>query len=197
MITTQNVLEQLTGKQIVHEFRNYLEEHFESFAAVHEQYITAADALRSDLGAAVSPTIDDVADAIDRQTVSNLLFSFVLGMKSNLDHFVDPMARTVLDVDFPVFLREGTAMRLPEYVKAQETIDAFVALLTPAQKGLFEDVTEYIVFLETTGPKLAHYFGYILGNDLLYRVVPGYHQDDVLTMHYRFVLESYFSAINF
>ena len=120
----------------------------------------------------------------------------LFGMKSNLDHFVDPMARTVLDVDFPVFLREATAVRLPEHAQAQETIDAFYALLTPAQKELFEDITAYIAFLETTGPKLAHYYGYILGNDLLYRVVPGYHQDDVLTMHYSAMLRKYFGNTN-
>ena len=193
MFTTQKVLE---GKKIVQEFTLFLGEHFGPFADVHKRYLAAADALRKELGADTSPSVDDMLDAIDRQTVSNLLFSGALGMKSNLDHFVDPMARTILDVDFPVFLHEATAMRLPEYVKAQETIDAFYALLTTAQKEVFEDVTAYIVFLETTGPKLAHYYGYILGNDLLYRVVPGYHQDDVLTMHYSAMLRQYFGIAN-
>lgn len=197
MITAQKVMEQLTGRRIVQEFTNYLEENFDSFAEVHKRYLAAADALRKELGADTSPSVDDMLDAIDRQTVSNLLFSGALGMKSNLDHFVDPMARTILDVDFPVFLREATAMRLPEYVKAQETIDAFAALLSPAQEELFEDVIEYIAFLETTGPKLAHYYGYILGNNILHRIVPGYHQDDVLTMHYSAMLRKYFGIANF
>lgn len=194
MFTTQKVLE---GKKIVQEFTLILGEHFGSFADVHKRYLAAADALRKELGADTSPSVDDMLDAIDRQTASNLLFSGALGMKSNLDHFVDPMARTILDVDFPVFLREATAMRLPEYVKAQETIDAFYALLTTAQKEVFQDVTAYIVFLETTGPKLAHYYGYILGNNILHRIVPGYHQDDVLTMHYSAMLRKYFGIANF
>ena len=194
MFTTQKVLE---GKKIVQEFTRFLGEHFGSFADVHKRYLAAADALRKELGADGAPFVDDVLDAIDKQTASNLLFSGALGLKSNMDHFMDPMARTVLDVDFPVFLREATALRLPEYVRAQETIDAFSSSLTPAQKEVFEDVIAYIAFLETTGPKLAHYYGYILGNDLLYRVVPGYHQDDVLTMHYSAMLRKYFGIANF
>ena len=194
MFTTQKVLE---GKKIVQEFTRFLGEHFGSFADVHKRYLAAADALRKELGADTSPSVDDMLDAIDKQTASNLLFSGALGLKSNMDHFMDPMARTVLDVDFPVFLREATALRLPEYVRAQDTIDAFSSSLTPAQKEVFEDVIAYIAFLETTGPKLAHYYGYILGNDLLYRVVPGYHQDDVLTMQYSAMLRKYFGIANF
>lgn len=191
MGTTQKMLEQLTGKQIVRELEVYLEEKFETFLVVHSRYINAIAQLRKELGAAISPSVDDLMEAIDKQTASNLLFSGALGIKFNLDHFIDPMARTVLDVDFPVFLREETAMRLPEYVKAQENIDAFFALLTSAQKELFEDIIEYISYMETTGPKLAHYYGYIMGNDILHNLVPGYHPDNVLTMQYNSMLADY------
>lgn len=191
MVTTQKTLEQLTGKQIVREFEVYLAEQFDSFSDVRKRYLGAVAHLRNELGADISPSVDDMVDAIEQQTISNLLFAGTLGIKSNLDHFMDPMARTVLDVDFPVFLRDETAIRLPEYVKAQNTIDAFFALLTPAQKELFEDVLEYISYLEAISPKLAHYYGYILGNQILHRLVPGYHSDEVLTIRYRSMLEKH------
>ena len=158
---------------------------------MHILYINAIEQLRKELGAAVSPSVDDLMEAINNQTASNLLFSGALGMKSNLDHFIGPMARTVLDVDFSLFLREDTAMRLPAYVKAQETIDAFFRLLTPTQTDWFEGIVEYISYMETTDPKLAHYYGYTLGNDILHNLVPGYHADEVLTMRYRAMLEEY------
>ena len=191
MITTQKVLEQLTGNQIVRELEIFLDENFESFAAAHERYINAVVQLRNELGTDASPSVDDMVNAIDKQTASTLFYSGFLGMKSNLDHFLDPMARTVLDVDFSVFLREETAMRLPEYLKAQATIDALFSILSPTQKELSEDIVEYISYLETTGPKLAHYYGYILGNDILHNLVPGYHPDEVLTMHYSSMLGKY------
>lgn len=196
MITTQKVMEQLTGGHIVQEFTNYLEEHFDSFADVHKRYLAAAERLRTELEPDASPSADDLVKAIDKQTTSNLLYSVALGLKSNLDHFINPMARTVLDVDFPVFLREATAIRLPEYVQAQVTIDTFSASLSPAQREVFEDVIAYIAYLETTGPKLAHYYGFILGNNLLHHIVLGYHRDDILTMHYRAMLQKYFGIAN-
>ena len=191
MVTTQKVLEQMTSKQIVRELEAYLEAHFSSFSVERTRFIEAVDRLRNELAPTASPTVDDMLKAIDKQTASNLLFSGMLGFKSNLDHFIDPMARTVLEVDYPVFLREDTAMRLPEYIQAQMTIDAFFALLSQQHDELLEALIGYISYLETTGPKLAHYFGYLLGNDILPNIVPGYHTDKVLTMQYGSMLADY------
>ena len=191
MVTTQKVLEQMTSKQIVRELEAYLEAHFSSFAVEHTRFMEAVDRLRNELDPTASPTVDDTLNAIDKQTVSNLLFSGMLGFKSNLDHFIDPMARTVLEVDYPVFLREDTAMRLPVYIQAQMTIDAFFALLSQQYDELLEALIGYMSYLETTGPKLAHYFGYLLGNDILPNIVPGYHTDKVLTMQYGSMLADY------
>lgn len=189
MVMTQAVMERLAGKGIVRELEAYLEQAFEDFPNVQSRYTSALEQLKNDLGRERCPSVDDLVDAIGRQTASNLFFSGVLGIKANLDHFVDPAARTVLDVDFDVFLRENTARRLPEYEKAQDVIDCFFETLSPTQKEVFGDIIQYISYLETTGPKLAHFYGYILGDEILYRVVPGYHSDDVLTMQYRSMLE--------
>ena len=186
----QKVVEQLTGKQLVRTLETYLEENFESFAEVRSRYAKAVERLRNE-GSVMVPSVDDVVDAIEKQTASNLFFSGVLGIKANLDHFMDPMARTVLDVDFDVFLREETARRLPAYEKAQMVIDAFYVLLTPTQKELFGDILDYISYLETTGPKLAHYYGFTLGNEILPNLVLGYYPDHVLTVQYRAMLARY------
>ena len=101
------------------------------------------------------------------------------------------MARNFLDVDFEVYLREETAYRLPEYVDAQKNRERFYSQLTSAQREIYEDVSTYTSHLETLGPKLAHYFGYLLGNELLPRTVPGYHVDSVLTIKYNTLLAKY------
>ena len=186
----QKVVEQLTGKQLVRTLETYLEENFESFAEVRSRYAKAVERLRNE-GSVMVPSVGDVVDAIEKQTASNLFFSGVLGIKANLDHFMDPMARTVLDVDFDVFLREETARRLPAYEKAQMVIDAFYVLLTPTQKELFSDILDYISYLETTGSKLAHYYGFTVGNEILPNLVLGYYPDHVLTVQYRAMLARY------
>ena len=40
--------------------------------------------------------------------------------------------------------------------------------------------------------KLAHYYGYLAGNELLYFLIPGYHADTVLDIRYSHMLEQYF-----
>lgn len=184
----ETILEKLTGHHTVEAFVRWMADESEDFAADYARYNDAMDVLRKELG----DTVTDEIDAIEQQCSSDLLFSGLLGLKANLDHFIDPVARNFLDVEFEVYLREETAHRLPEYEHAQKVRDRFYSLLTSAQREIYEDVLTYISHLETVGPKLAHYFGYMLGNKLLPRVVPGYHMDPVLTMRYTDMLNRYF-----
>lgn len=188
MLTMQTILEQLTGRHIVEAFVQQMAEKSEGFAADRQRYIDAMDVLQKELGDAVL----EERDAIERQLASDLLFSGFLGLKANLNNFIDPIARNFLDVDFDVYLREETAHRLPEYERAEKSRDRFYSLLSPVQQKIYEDVITYTSYLETVGPKLAHYYGYLLGNELLPRIVPGYHKDSILTARYTTMLENYF-----
>lgn len=185
----QTVLNQVTGKELYDALIQSMTEEFEDFAAARKRYERAMDILRTELGEAA---VTDAMDAIRQQTVSNLLFSGFLGLKANLDNFINPLARNFLDVDSEIYLREETARRLPEYDRAQTVLDRFYTLLSPDQKAMYEDVITYISCLETTAPKLAHYYGYILGNTLLPRIIPGYHTDTALTVQYWMMLRDYF-----
>jgi len=188
MVTMEAILEYLTGRKTVESFVRRMLEESEDFAADYQRYVDAADVLRKELGEAVT---DEIA-AIEQQCASDLLFSGLLGLKANWDNFIDPVARNFLDVDFEVYLREETAHRLPQYERAQKARDQFYSTLTPAQRDTYEAVITYTSHLETVGPKLAHYYGYLLGNELLPRVVPGYHADSVQTKRYTDVLNRYF-----
>ena len=188
MLSMSTIREQLSSHHIVGTFVQWMAKEYEDFAADHQRYMDAIALLQQELGDAVA----DEINAIERQCASDLLFSGLLGLKANLDNFVDPVARNFLDVDFEVYLREETAHRLPDYEQAQNVRNRFYSQLTPEQKEIYEDVITYTCHLETVGPKLAHYFGYILGNALLPRVVPGYHSDMVLTIRYNAMLGDYF-----
>lgn len=188
MLSMKTIMEHLTGHHTVESFVQRMVEESEDFAADYRRYTDAMDVLQKELG----DLVKDEIDAIEQQCASCLLFSGLLGLKANLDNFSNPVARNFLDVDFEVYLREETAHRLPEYERAQKVRDRFYSLLTPAQQKTYEDVITYTSHLETVGPKLAHYYGYILGNELLPRVIPGYHVDSVLTMRYTAMLEDYF-----
>lgn len=192
MITMQTVLEQLAGEETYNALIHVMTNEFEDFAVTRKHYERAMLILQAELGDDTVPTVKDAMDAIRRQTVSNLLFSGVLGIKANLDNFINPLLRNFLDVSPEIYLREDTAHRLPAYEHAQTVLDRFYVLLSPQQRTLYEDVIAYISYLETTAPKLAHYYGYLLGNEFLSRTIPGYHADMALTVQYRMMLRDYF-----
>lgn len=180
-MTMKTVLDQLTGRDIVEALIRVMEVNFEDFAEVRDRCHSALRTLQAELG---EESIMEEMAAIERQTASDLVFSGFLGLKANLDYFIDPVGRNFMDVDPEIYLRENTARRLPEYEKAQEMRKRFYESLSPRQREVYADVTEYVSYLETVGPKLAHYWGFLAGNELLYRIVPGYHSDGALTARY-------------
>ena len=190
MLKAQN-WEQWIDGHVIDALVKTMEALLEDFSHVRSQYNSAINALEQTQGTCCS----DEKAAIERQLRSLVLFSGTLGLMANLHHFIDPIARDFLDVDFEVYLREETAHRLPEYKKAQQIREAFFVRLSPAERKIYEDVTEYACYLETVAPKLAHYYGYILGNDLLSQVIPGYHPDLIHTSHYKVMLERYLGIV--
>lgn len=173
MIDMKNIMEQLTGQALTNSLIEFLEQHSEDFPEIREKYQEAI---------AQAEEGEKLAEAIDAQTASDLLFSAALGLKANLDHFRDPIARTFLEVDPEIYLRESVAHSLPQYIEAQKIRDA---------AEYDDDITAYTTYLETVGPKLAHYFGYLLGDELLPRVIPGYQPDPILTIRYQAWVQEY------
>ena len=166
MIDVKTTMEQLTGQALTKSLIEFLEQHCEDFSEIREKYQEAI---------AQTEKGKKLAEAIDAQTASDLLFSAALGLKANLDHFRDPIARTFLEVDPEIYLRESVAHSLPQYIEAQKVRNTVETN---------DDIIGYTTYLETFGPKLAHYFGYLLGNELLPRIVPGYQPDPILTIRY-------------
>ena len=56
---------------------------------------------------------------------------------------------------------------------------------------LTDGITSFYGYLETTGYKLAHYFGFRLADLFLPYVIPGYTNDSVDTMYYQSDLKKY------
>ena len=165
MISVNTFLEKVSYKEIITPIVDAMAENFEDFVTDQKRYKQSISVLRNELNDAIFPSVEDLLAAIDQQIGTLLLFSCYLGFKTNLDHFDDPIGHTFLEVDTETYLRENVARRLPDYQSAQLVRDQFYALLTSDQKEKYEDVITYICHLETVGPKLAHYYGYMLGNN--------------------------------
>lgn len=192
MVTAHTILNQLTINELYESLIQVLSKECEDFSAIRKEYERTMAIFQTELGEHTIPSVNDTMEAIHQQVVSNLLFSGALGLKANLDNFFDPLSRNFLDVDSDVYLRESTARRLPAYEQAHRVLDQFYACLSPDQQILYEDIHSYINYLETMGPKLAHYYGYLLGNELLHWIIPGYHADTALTVQYHMMLRAFF-----
>lgn len=191
MLILKDLLNLFSSEEIYDSLIHILENHFRDFPEVQIKYQQAMDALQKDLGAA---PVAKEKEAIRQGIASTLFFSGWLGLQANLNYYLDPIAGNFLNTEPELYLQEKAARKLPEYETAQEIRKPFYAGLTDAQRLIYEDVTEYICYLETVGPKLAHYYGYLLGNAMLHRVVPGYQPDMALTLRYAMMLENHFGA---
>ena len=192
MLSENTLFKKISYKEIVTKLVDFMTANSEEFAADLTRFDETISLLKTELEQDTLPSTADLVDAIHQQIGSSLLFSCCLGLKANIAHFIDPLNRTFLDVDSEVYLRENIARQLPDYLQAQHVQEQFYRTLSPKQKEKYDDgITTYICHLETVGPKLAHYYGYLLGNQLFPRIIPGYISDTQLLIQYRYMLEVY------
>lgn len=179
---------QLDGYGMLEELMQWMVWSFEDLTQMKTAFTDAVNTLQQSLD---QGSVQAETDAIMQQTVSDLLFSCWLGFKANWEHFTDPTARSFLEVDPEVYLQEHIAHNMPDYRAAQDARERFYEMLTPEQQTVYEAVDAYVCYLETTVPKLAHYYGYLLGNQLLPKLIPGYLPDHTQTLRYKKMLEHY------
>lgn len=191
MTNIRNILQQLSGEGMVKALEARMVEQLPDFAQARKRYADAMAVLEHDLGTAAVKT---EAEAIVCQMGSLLLFCGALGFKANLDHFLDPVSKNFLDVDPETYLREPLVQSLPEFRQAAEAHALFVASLSQEQQILYEDVAEYAAYLKTVGPKLAHFWGYMLANEFLPKIIPGYYSDTNQIRAYRAKLIEFFGC---
>ena len=192
MLSENALFPKISYKEIVTKLADVLARNSEEFHEDLAHFNETISLLEAELEQDTSPSVADLVDAIRQQIGSTLLFSCCLGLKANLDHFIDPVSRTFLDVDPEIYLRENIARQLPDYLRAQRVQKQIYKALSRIQREKYDEgITTYICHLEVVGPKLAHYYGFFLGNQLFPHVVPGYVSDTQLLIQYRYMLETY------
>ena len=123
MISVKTFFEEISYKEIIASLVDAMAKDFEDFAIEQARFNETIILLENELGNEASPSVSDMVDTIDQKNGSSLLFSCFLGLKANLDHFVDPICRTFLDVDPEIYLREDVARQLPDYQNAQRVLE--------------------------------------------------------------------------
>lgn len=195
MLTVKSVMTQLTDPELIlQRMSDTLRKIDPKFVDEEQKYFSAVDALKEVIGDTVSPSASEYIAAREQQICAELIYVAWLGFQQNLECFQNPINTMFLKMDYEDFHRERRMHTLPEVQKALKIRNAFYEVLRtlPEEKQkITEGITEYMSYLETTGYKLAHYFGFILADQFLHHVVPGYVSDSVATMQYRWDLQKY------
>lgn len=190
-------LHKLCGRDTYEALVHTLYNQSKGFPEAYQKYTEAIEQLRQELGNETTPSVDMFVTAIEMQCSSNMLFAGFQGLKMNYDHFMNPMMPNITwkQIDFEDAWREELASDLPMYYAAQRVIDDFYHLLTVDQKDrLYDPINEYESYLHVSAPKLAHYYGYAMGNTLLRLIVPSYHDDPTLDLRYHSLLKECFGC---
>jgi len=164
------------------------------FVKEEQQYYTAVAALKEEIGNTVSPSANEYIAAKEQEICAEIVYLVWLGFQQNLECYQNPVNTMFLKLDYEDFLRERRLHTLPDVKNALKTIDAFHKVLhtLPGEKmNLTDGITDFMCYLETTGFKLAHYFGFILADDFLPHVIPGYCKDPVTTIQYTWSIRDY------
>ena len=127
---------------------------------------------------------NELVTAWDRQICSDLVYAGYLGFQANLHNFHNPVASQFTRLDYETFLREHIMQTMP-YRNEAETAAAAIQEAYEEALNEYEDaIRGYYVYLEVTGPKLAHFWGYRFANQFLPWVEPGYVSDGAQTRMY-------------
>ncbi len=169
----------------------FMERNSDGFAESRSNYNECLNMLRKELGGNASISVDEFDAAIHDAICSDLVYSAYLGIKANLDYFENPIANNFLEVDPEIYLREGTAHRLPAYERAYAKVNAFYEQLSPELKEATHAVTDYESHIETVGPKYAHFWAFKKANSFFPKVIPGYCASTPFTYAYEHMFAKY------
>ena len=181
MKTIEPILSCLTSITMVDDLRQVLREKDPEFLPAEEKFLEVVAHLTEKLGI---EEVERYVTAMDRQICSDLVYAGYLGFQANLQNFHNPVASQFTRLDYETFLREHIMQTMP-YRNEAETAAASIQEAYAEALNEYEDaIRSYYVYLEVTGPKLAHFWGYRFANQFLPWVEPGYVCDGAQTSMY-------------
>ena len=181
MKTIESILAQLNSKSFVEDLRNVLREKDPDYLPVEKNFLNAVQDLTTRIG---KQATQELVTAWDRQICSDLVYAGYLGFQANLRNFHNPVASQFTRLDYETFLREHIMQTMPYRNEAEAAAAAIQEAYEEALNEYEDAIRSYYVYLEVTGPKLAHFWGYRFANQFLPWVEPGYVSDGAQTSMY-------------
>ena len=188
MLTVKNTLNQITDtKRIMQELRETLKKIDPMYQEEENKFLQALACLVKEMERLEYSNVEEYLAAKEEVFAMELIYIGWQGFLLNLEIFKNPVTALMLREDYEELHLERRLSTLSTVMEAQKNLSAFCTtfgLLSEDKRLLTQVIDDYYSYLQTTGYKLAHYFGFRLADQFLPYVIPGYVSDPVHTLRY-------------
>ena len=156
-----------------------------------QAFIAACATFEASLGESVSFTAQDYLDALEKSFASDIVFAVGRGFKLNLDIYHNPVNALAFKLDYEDLHQERMMPLVPAAKKANMASYDYLEELRATHRDkldLLDGINSFYSYLQTIGYKVAHYYGFVLADQLLPHLVPGYYADSAYVSTYGLIL---------
>ncbi len=180
-------------RNLLDAFISSIEKVMPDLAETKNHYLNALETLKS-THPENAATVDQLHALLDQRIIMDFLFELNLGYQDNLNYFKDPVHHNFLEKDWDCFLMENRKLSMARRAETVLKFDALFQAPFIHESEASNYIIEYTSYIDTIIPKLAHFKGHLLANDLLYFTEPGYYADFMLTQRYKRMIRDFFQA---
>ena len=195
MKTIEQIKDLMIGKSVIADLADLLRANDADFAESEKGYYAAVEKLRAALPAEQTPTLDEYLSACETDVISVVAYAGYLGFRVNLENFHHPIGIDFVRLDTIDYLKDHLFGHFPINYRNSQVREAFYKSLPEGFQCLEDDIQDYFTHLECSGPKLAHYAGYIIANNILPWVEPGYREDYCQTLAFTAETKKYMGIL--
>lgn len=184
MKTIEEIQNTVTGPSVLTHLTDLLRTRDNSFPKVEAAYREAVETLEAILPPQLSPILNKYIAAHETDIISQMVCAGYLGYRVNIENFRHPIGIDFVRLDPVDHTKSQIIGGFPVNCQSEAVIRTFLCKIPKDYESHCEKIEQYFVFLECTGPKLAHYAGYIIANHLLPWMEPGYRPDQIQTSQF-------------
>lgn len=190
MKTIEEIMYNLTGHGVIDALSQVLRENDPEFIEAELRFKAAVELLRERIPVGMTPSLDEYLASHEADIISRTISAGYLGYRVNVENFHHPIGIDFVRLDTIDYLKDHIIGHYKENYAEAKTSEAFLRALPAELHPQRDIISEYYIFMECAGPKLAHY-------DILDRyyggVTDGCYQDcccNRLDFHQRFLRKS-------
>ena len=177
MKTLDAIMYHIAGHGVIEALADVLRENDPEFVESEKLFLAAEEALRRELPVDMHPTLDEYLSAHEKNIISRVAYAGYLGYRVNIENFRHPVMIDFVHLDTIDYIKDHIIGHFPVNDSAIEVCDTFFRAMPEGLKAHHDAIEDYFVHMECSGPKLAHYAGYLIANNILPWVEPGYRAD--------------------